>query len=56
MPLYVKRVFPDPDWFEAIAAACVAFERTAAQTVADYRQRVANMPKTERLDFEIKVA
>lgn len=56
MPLFRKRVTPDPIWFDAITAACVAFERTAAQTVADYRERVADMPQTERLDFEIKVA
>lgn len=56
MPLYVKRVLPDQQWFEAIVAACIAFEAAAAQTVAEYRQRVSNMPETERLDFEIKVA
>ena len=56
MPLYVKRVLPDPDWFEAIEAACIAFEATAAQTVADYQERVLGLPTTERLDFEIKVA
>lgn len=56
MPLYVKRVEPDPVWFAAITAACVAFEQTATQTVADYRKRVADMPKTERLNFEIQVA
>lgn len=56
MPLYRKRVLPDPAWFEAITAACIAFEANAAQTVADYEHRVADMPKTERIDFEIKVA
>lgn len=56
MPLYVKRVLPDPAWFEAITAACVAFEDRAAQIVSDYEQRVADMPMTERIDFEIKVA
>jgi hypothetical protein len=56
MHLYTKRVWPDEQWFEAITAACIAFEATAAQTVADYQQRVADMPMTERLDFEIKVA
>lgn len=56
MPLYVKRVKPDPAWFTAITAACVAFEANAAQTVADYEKRVTGMPKTVRLDFEIKVA
>jgi hypothetical protein len=58
MPLYVKRVTPDGDWFEAITAACVAFETTAARTVADYLERVVGLPMTERIDFdpEIKVA
>jgi predicted phage-related endonuclease len=58
MPLWVKRVTPDADWFEAITAACIAFERTAAQTIADYTERVAGLPMTERIDYdpEIKVA
>ncbi|MGZ4519734.1 MAG: lambda exonuclease family protein [Mycobacteriaceae bacterium] len=56
MPLYVKRVQPDERWFDAITDACLTFESTAAQMVADYETRVADMPKTERLDFEIKVA
>jgi predicted phage-related endonuclease len=56
MPLYRKRVLPDPAWFDAITAACIAFEANAAQIVADYESRVADMPKTVRLDFEIKVA
>lgn len=56
MPLYVKRVTPEPLWFEAITAAVVAFEENAAQIVADYETRVADMPKTERIDFDIQVA
>src|SRR5689334_1552755 len=56
MPLYVKRVLPDPAWFDAITAACVAFEANAAQIVADYETRVADMPKTERIDLELRVA
>jgi hypothetical protein len=52
MPLYVKRITPDQDWFEAITAACVAFEANAAQTVAEYQQRVAGMPKTERISLD----
>ena len=56
MPLYVKRVWPDEQWFEAITAACIAFEATAAQTVADYQERVAGLPMTQRIDLEIKVA
>lgn len=59
MPLYVHRVVPNPDWFDAITAACIAFEQNAARIVADYRTRVAGMPTTERIDFnqvELKLA
>lgn len=56
MHLYVKRIEPDPKWHVAITAACIAFEHTAAQMTAAYTERVAGMPQTERIDFEIKVA
>lgn len=56
LPLYVKRVYPDQQWFNAIKAACIAFESKATDMVADYEKRAARMPKTERLDFEIRVA
>lgn len=49
------RVYPDGDWFDAITAACVAFEHTAAQTIADYTERVVGMPMTERIDFDLEV-
>jgi len=55
MPLYVKRVYRDPDWFDAIEAACAAFEATAAKTVADYEQRVVGLPTTERINFDLEV-
>lgn len=53
MPLFVKRVLPDPQWFDAITAACIAFEVNAQRIVDDYRERVAGLPKTERIDFNI---
>lgn len=56
MPLYVKRVLPDPAWHEAITAACRVFEVNATQVVAEYRKRVSEMPTTERLSFDIQVA
>lgn len=49
MPLFVKRVYPDPAWFEAITAAAAQFERTAAEMVAAYTQATADMPATERI-------
>lgn len=56
LALYRKRVEPDAKWFDAITAACIAFEKDAAQIVADYEARVADLPKTERIELELKVA
>lgn len=50
MPLYTKRVLPDPRWHEAIIEAVKAFEATAGDMYADYLDRVTNMPATERID------
>jgi len=48
MPLFVKRVEPDPKWFKAIAAAVALFEKNAEAMVNDYLSRVEGMPETER--------
>jgi putative phage-type endonuclease len=53
LPLYVKRVLPDPRWFEAITAACIQFETTAAEMVAAYEQRTQGMPATERVPTDL---
>lgn len=50
LPLWVKRVYPDPQWFAAITAACRRFERTADQMIADYRSKTAGLPATERFE------
>lgn len=49
MPLFTKRVLPDPAWFDAITAACQQFETTAAQMVAAYTQATTGLPATERV-------
>lgn len=49
MPLWVKRVHPDPRWFDAITAAVEAFEFSAQQMVAHYRAATAGLPMTERV-------
>ena len=49
MPLYVKRVLPDQQWFDAIAAAVTAFEKTAAEMIERYRDAVVGLPMTERV-------
>lgn len=56
MPLYVKRIYPDPAWHEAIKAACRVFEANAELIVADYRRRVADMPPTARLDLTLEMS
>lgn len=58
LPLWVKRVEPDPDWFDAITAAAAATEERVAALVADYRNKATNLPATERisyLDVELKL-
>lgn len=50
MPLYTKRVLPDPKWHQAIIDAVEAFEESAATMIDTYLTRTAEMPPTERLD------
>lgn len=50
MPLYVKRVLPDPEWFAVIIEAVSAFENTATETISKYLDAVANRPATEYID------
>lgn len=49
MPLYVKRVHPDPRWFDAIVAAVEIFEEAVERMVADYTKAVEGLPMTERV-------
>jgi len=51
MPLYVKRVHPDQQWFDAIVAAVETFEQTATQMVATYEAAIVGRPTTERADY-----
>jgi hypothetical protein len=48
MPMWHKRLYPDPAWQEAIVAAAEQFETTAAEMVADYATKTAGLPATER--------
>jgi hypothetical protein len=48
MPMWHKRVYPDPAWHEAITAAAEQFETTAAEMVADYTTKTAGLPATKR--------
>ena len=50
MPLYVKRVYPDPKWFAVILEAVSAFEKHATETISQYLDAVANRPATEYIE------
>jgi hypothetical protein len=60
LPLWIKRVYPDPDWFEVIRAAVAQFETTAAEMAAAYTQATEGLAPTERVpDYntvELKLA
>lgn len=52
MPMWHKRVYPDPAWQEAIVAAVEQFEATAAEMTADYLAKTEGLPATERIIFQ----
>lgn len=57
MPLWVKRIYPDPKWHESILAGVVLLEQAIASHIATYRDAVAGLVQTERVDHfaEIEV-
>lgn len=50
MPPYVKRVFPDAAWFEAILLAAADAETAITEMVDRYTTLTADNPPTERID------
>jgi hypothetical protein len=48
LPMWVKRIEPDPRWHEAIVDAVTAFEQTAAEMVAAFEEATKDLPLTER--------
>lgn len=51
MPMYVKRVLPDPKWHAAIVEAVEGFEASATTMTAAYHAATQGMPATERIDM-----
>jgi YqaJ-like viral recombinase domain len=49
MPMWHKRLFPDPAWQEAIVAAVEQFEEAAAEMVTEYAAKIEGLPTTERI-------
>lgn len=50
LPLYVKRVLPDPEWQDAITTAACAAEATITALVDEYTSATKGMPATEYVD------
>lgn len=50
MPLWVTRVLPDPNWFDAITQAVALFEANAADMITRYRSAVDGLPVMERIE------
>ena len=50
MPLYIKRVLPEPRWITAILNALFQFERDALEMQRAYEDAVRGLPVTERID------
>ncbi|MFI2563044.1 YqaJ viral recombinase family protein [Paenarthrobacter sp. NPDC018779] len=50
MPLWTRRVHPDPVWHAAILEAAQTFETTSAAMIATYQQLTSNLPATERIN------
>lgn len=55
MPMWTKRVFPDPAWQDAIVEAVSAFEATAAEMVTAYHRAVEGLPLTERTFYDLEM-
>lgn len=52
MPLWRKRVEPDPKWHDAIVNAATLFEHNVTQMVSTYQARIVGLPMTERNTYE----
>lgn len=50
MPLFVKRVFPDPAWVDVLTSAAEKAETDIQRITRDYETTTKNMPATKRLN------
>ncbi|AUX81995.1 exonuclease [Mycobacterium phage Frankie] len=53
MPMYIQRVYPDPQWQNAIIAAVAQFEENAEQMIRNYREAIVGLHATEKTPREI---
>lgn len=52
MPMWHKRVRPDPVWQDAIVTAVEQFETTATEMIAEYAALTDGLPPTKRLVYQ----
>lgn len=55
MPMFTRRVKPDPRWFAVITAAVERFEQTAVDMRAAYDNATRDLPPTERINLDVIV-
>ena len=53
LPMWVKRVLPDPAWHDAILTAATAFEAACHKAVTDFTKATAGLSWTELVDHSI---
>lgn len=55
MPLYVKRVLPDPKWFAAILESVQTLETTVEEMIDTYEKAAKGRPLTDRIDHYLEL-
>lgn len=56
MPMWVKRVYPQQNWFDAILEAATAFEENVAEMIKVYNESIAGLQPTERsIELEMMI-
>lgn len=53
LPLWTKRIEPDPSWHRAIVAACRKFEAEVTEMTDAYLTATAGLPATERVTNDL---
>lgn len=53
LPMWTKRVLPDPKWHAAIVDAAAAFEEAAERLTSDYLTAAEGLPSTEHINNDL---
>lgn len=55
MHMWVRRIYPDMKWQNAIVEAVRRLEANAAEAIRQYREGVEGMPMTERTTYDLEI-